>query len=249
MHPEPDELAALAADGGEPDATTRAHLRSCPDCRRDYEEFAATVARSRAAAADFDLERPSPSVWGGIHAQLGLSTDLASDPLADADTPRPVAEVRPEPADTGRRRGTRWWWPALAAAAAVVGVVAGITIGTNLVSRTNEAIIAEARLDPLPGWSAEGRALVEEGSDGRRSIVVEMDGEAAPGQVKEVWLLNDDASGLVSLGLLDGKTGRFAVPPDVDLATFSLVDVSSEPTNGDPAHSGDSIVRGQLRAT
>jgi len=112
MHPEPDELAALAADGGEPDATTRAHLRSCPDCRREYEEFAATVARSRAAAADFDLERPSPSVWGGIHAQLGLSADLASDPLADADTPRPVAEVRPEPADTGRRRGTRWWWQA-----------------------------------------------------------------------------------------------------------------------------------------
>ena len=32
----------------------------------------------------------------------------------------------------------------------------------------------------------------------------------------------------------------------VDLARFSVVDVSAEPLDGDPTHSGDSIVRGAL---
>jgi hypothetical protein len=36
------------------------------------------------------------------------------------------------------------------------------------------------------------------------------------------------------------------VPADVDLRDYVLVDVSQEPLDGNPAHSGDSIVRGQL---
>jgi hypothetical protein len=53
-----------------------------------------------------------------------------------------------------------------------------------------------------------------------------------------------DASGLLSLGLLEGTSGRFAVPAGIDLDQFTLVDVSAEPVDGDPSHSGDSIVRG-----
>ena len=69
------------------------------------------------------------------------------------------------------------------------------------------------------------------------------------GDVREVWLIRSDASGLVSLGLLEGDSGRFVVPDGIDLDEFTLVDVSAEPVDGDPAHSGDSIVRGELSET
>jgi anti-sigma-K factor RskA len=111
-------------------------------------------------------------------------------------------------------------------------------------------VLADADLLPFPGWpDATGRATVEEDADGVRSIVVDMDAVVPSGDVREVWLIRSDASGLVSLGLLDGDTGRFPVPAGIDLAEFSLVDVSAEPVDGDPAHSGDSIVRGELVRT
>ena len=53
----------------------------------------------------------------------------------------------------------------------------------------------------------------------------------------------------MSLGLLEGASGRFVVPDGIDLDEFTLVDVSAEPVDGDPAHSGDSIVRGELQKT
>ena len=82
-----------------------------------------------------------------------------------------------------------------------------------------------------------------------RTIVVDLDAPVPSGDVREVWLIRSDASGLVSLGLLDGSTGRFVVPDGIDVDEFNLVDVSAEPVDGDPAHSGDSIVRGELSAT
>ena len=60
------------------------------------------------------------------------------------------------------------------------------------------------------------------------------------------WYITADASALVSLGILEGSEGVFDVPDDVDLADYVLVDISQEPEDGDPAHSGDSIVRGEL---
>jgi anti-sigma-K factor RskA len=62
-----------------------------------------------------------------------------------------------------------------------------------------------------------------------------------------VWLIAADGTGLVSIGYLDGSEGIFEVPSGVDLAKYSLVDVSAEPDNGDTTHSGNSIVRGELR--
>ena len=57
-----------------------------------------------------------------------------------------------------------------------------------------------------------------------------------------------DVSGLVSVGTLAGTSGRFDLPEGLDLDQFSVVDVSEEQFDGDPAHSGDSIVRGPLQA-
>ena len=110
-------------------------------------------------------------------------------------------------------------------------------------------MLATATLEPLPGWQATGSAVVETSPDGSRVLVVDLSKSmTAPDAFQEVWLLTPDVSGLVSLGNLDGATGRFDLPAGLDLTKYSVVDVSQEALDGNPAHSGDSIVRGALGA-
>lgn len=281
MHPEAEDLAALAADGDAPRGETAEHLRSCEPCRSEYEAFVAAAAAARASAGELDLETPPSSVWASIHDELGLDPVLAGDPLSPASaspesvSPASVSPASPSadlPASTtsavdepplapavpirrpegrgggGERRALRRWWAPIAAAAAVVGLVAGIAIGANLQDPSDaETVIAEARLEPFPGWDADGRALLEQDGNGSYSMLVELDGDVDVDGLTEVWLLREEPIGLVSLGLLDGRSTRFALPDGLDLSEFSIVDLSAEPSDGDPAHSGDSIVRGQLQ--
>lgn len=135
----------------------------------------------------------------------------------------------------------------VAAASLVVGLIAGIA-GASLLSRpTDPRVVAEAELEPFPNWQASGTARIEEESSGAQQVVVDL---AAPdGGLREVWLIDPETSGLVSLGLLSGANGTFSLPDELDLERYSVVDVSQEPDDGNPAHSGDSIVRGELRRT
>ncbi|MDR6907155.1 hypothetical protein J2X63_002863 [Agromyces sp. 3263] len=270
-HIEPDDLATLALDGVRPEGDTRAHLDTCDACRAEYEALARTVELGRTGAPRRGLQAPPSSVWAAIHEELSLAPELAADPLAadavaeDALAPAPPEPIAAPPTDATRpaeepptatvtplrgRRAQRWW--PVAAAAAAVGIVAGIAIGAGVsggfgTRPTPQTVVATAALDAFPGWSATGSAKLEEDDDGVRSIVVDLDAEVPSTDVREVWLIRSDASGLVSLGLLEGATGRFVVPDGIDLDEFTLVDVSAEPVDGDPAHSGDSIVRGELR--
>ncbi|WP_173922093.1 anti-sigma factor [Agromyces sp. Marseille-P2726] len=257
-HIEPEDLAVLALDGNEPDAAARGHLDECAECLAEYEAFARTAALGRGGVAREHDAYPSPSVWAGIHSELGLDPALAPDPLAARDD-APAMPVPPpapallstadEPASApSRGGGTRWWVFALAAAGA--GILAGVGLGLGIaqtLAPPAETVLARAALEPFPGWEASGEALVEEDDDGVRSIVVDLDSTVPSGSVREVWLIRSDASGLVSLGLLDGASGRFTLPSGIDLGEYPIVDVSAEPLDGEPAHSGDSIVRGELQ--
>lgn len=254
-HIEPDELAVLAIDGRQPDDSVRAHLDACAECLAEYDALVRTVALGRGGSEE-RLEAPPSSVWAGIHSELGLAPDLAADPLAvAADEAVAPAEARTVVPIGTRRRA---WWP-IAAAAAAGGILAGVGIGVALGGLGGGAgaptpapsvVLASADLAAFPGWDdATGHATVEEDADGVRSIVVDLEAAVPAGDVREVWLIRSDASGLVSLGLLDGDSGRFVVPEGIDLGEFTLVDVSAEPVDGDPAHSGDSIVRGELTET
>ncbi|MCY7405488.1 MAG: anti-sigma factor [Cryobacterium sp.] len=266
-------LLALVAER-DASARERAHLAACAACAGEYLALRQVVQLGRAAGFD-RLLTPPAAVWASIRAELGLSdavrtvprlstpphlTDTAARPdasgslidgpesatppevLPDSGSVREIAPVRLLP----RRR-----WVPVAAAAGVIGLVGGIAIGVASTTggSPREQVVAEATLDALPGWTAGGSARVEQASDGRRAVVVDLDAPASSStSLREVWLLKADASGLVSIGFLDGSTGRFTIPASVDLAQYPIIDVSAEPTDGDPAHSGDSIVRGQLHA-
>nr|WP_197024684.1 anti-sigma factor [Cellulomonas sp. KRMCY2] len=113
---------------------------------------------------------------------------------------------------------------------------------------TAPTVVARAVLEPLPGWDTTGQAVVEEGSDGQRLLVVTLDAEQGDGGFREVWLIDREVSRLVSLGVLEGTEGTFTVPAGLDLGDFPVVDVSEEPYDGNPAHSGASIIHGILDA-
>jgi hypothetical protein len=242
MHLSPDVLALLALGETPDEPVDRAHLESCAQCRTELAELSRAVRVGRSITEEDMLITPADRVWHGIRAELGLdesgpTSGAAVVSLAD----RQAANAAP-PARTGRR----WLVPLLAAVLAlVVGV--GLGIGLDRISGQRDTVIAEARLDPLPDWpGAEGTATVEEDSDGRRWLVVDVDAPA-PNGASQVWLIDNDVVGMSSLGFLTDGRARLVIPDSIDLARFPVVDVSAEPANdADPRHSGDSIVRGKL---
>jgi len=236
-HIDPDRLALFAM--GEPVATPAesAHLGDCPVCVDDLAALRHAAVAGRASFDVGELETPPEVVWSRIVDELALGTK-APEPAVSAEPVHPVVVDAPR-----RRVLTRIW-----ALAASLVLVAGVGLGVWAVTqRGAQTEVAEATLAPFPDHpSAEGSAVVEEQSDGTLAVRVELSADAAPDTFREVWLITADASALVSLGVLDGSQQTFPVPADIDLKDYVLVDVSQEPVDGDPNHSGDSIVRGEL---
>ncbi len=238
-HVDPDTLALIAL--GEPvgDVDERAHLAQCTQCADDVASLSATVSVARSVTADDAVVPAPPQVWDAVRAELGLPAELEPDGFAPAPARRQGGP--------GSRRWSTPWIAAAAAAGVVIGGAGGTLVARTLAEPTT-TVVAQATLDPLPGWDAAGDAVVEETADGVFELVVNLEGGDDVGGYREVWLIDADVTRLVSLGVLVGSTGRFTLPPGVDLVEFPVVDISDEPFDGDPAHSGDSILRGLLDA-
>lgn len=240
------EVAALLAMGEPASDTDRRHLDACADCRAEVDSFSRAVLAGRASGAGEPLLTPPDRVWESIRSELSLS-DVASDADAAEASVASSPGTRSHVASRRRRVSRRPVFFVLAGAAvAVVAIFAGVWASGGIVPKAD--IISEARLDGLPGWSgAAGEALLER-IDGHDRVVIDLTASVPDDGYREVWLLTADASDLVSLGTLDGSTGTFDVPDAVDMSRFTVVDISQETTDGDPGHSGDSIVRGTLSA-
>ena len=62
-----------------------------------------------------------------------------------------------------------------------------------------------------------------------------------------MWLINVDGTRMVALGVLAaGDAGEFPVPRGLLDEGYRIVDISVEPEDGDPTHSGVSLARGEL---
>ena len=62
-----------------------------------------------------------------------------------------------------------------------------------------------------------------------------------------MWLLDPSTGSLVDLGPLgaDG-TADLALPAGMEPGRWPVIDISAEPDDGDPSHSGDSVLRGPV---
>jgi hypothetical protein len=258
-HIDEESLALLAIGDDAPSGAAAEHLAACPACRTELADLrhVVTVAKS---SQSVELAQPSARVWDRIATDLGfddrsaaLAAEPATAPAPGAPAPAPAPAAAPEHVAPRRRsRVRRRTALLLTAAAAVVGLVLGLGGGWFLFAGGPggaDTVVSRTALDPLPGWSgARGSAELERDGDGRLSLVVDLDHRASDGAapLREVWMMRSDLSGLVSVGFLDGDTGRFVVPSGVDPSRYPVVDVSAESDDGDPAHSGDSVVRGTL---
>ncbi|MGH1505633.1 MAG: anti-sigma factor [Acidimicrobiales bacterium] len=182
---------------------------------------------------------PPPGLWDAIAAEVGTSPADNESPAAPerATAPAPVI-------DLDARRGRTRRLTAVAAAVVGVGAIGAgqLTAGSG----ATEVAAAVITSDGLP-LSVDGDAsAVVLDDDGR--YVLELSVPAMPAAddgAWEVWVIDTAVADMHSLGTLDDD-GRLALPAGVDPADFPIVDISFEPADGDPTHSGQSILRGRL---
>lgn len=246
------ELDALSAAVRAGRSTASAPPLVQPD-ERVWRQISASLAlgsRDNPRVSGASEVRGGPEVLGASEVRGG--PEVLAAPVTDA----PDAASGPTRRDVRSRgrlsRPARW----LALAAAIVlaatagGVVTALALGRGSGgggTSGTPTVIAQAVLQALPDWpGAGGDATVEESGDARVMTVSVTADTERPATYREVWLLNASLTKLVSLGLLSSNTASFAIPADIDMSEYTIVDVSSEPLDGNPAHSANSIVRGTL---
>jgi anti-sigma-K factor RskA len=224
--------AALGEDGI--DAAEEGHLLTCPACRHERDALTTVAGLVRSAPGLASLPMPPPGVWDRIALDIGG--------VGKASTPAP----HPERARGEQRRKVWWQRVALAAAAALIGVVGTIGVG-QIVSRTNQPVVTvQADLSAFgttpPAAHGIARVLSEDGATALHIHVADLPSTEG---FYEVWLINPDTGQMISVGVLGGQQDVvLPLAEAIDLTEYRLVDVSAEPLDGDPAHSGDSLLRG-----
>lgn len=203
------------------------------------------LAREGRADAGSPLIAPPDHLWDRISAAIAepaIATErevsVVND-VADPPAPSSTANVASLPV----RRGSARW---LVAAAAAIGLVVGVT-GTLLAQRdpsVNEVVVERATLKPLQTQGSGSAQLVRRGPATELDVDVQ-DLPSVRAGFYEVWLIDSKVERLVSLGPLR-PDGHYEVPAGVDATQYPIVDISHEDLDGNPKHSGDSLLRGTL---
>lgn len=226
---------------------------STPEYDELEPEFGEVMGLLRGGLPELPSERPSEAVWDAVAAELSQA-EADSYPQGRGQrefrdsTGAPVVGQDEGPGGQAVVRtitSARSWGRPMAI---LTSVAAALLVGIPLflASREGDDPLARAELAALDGFDGSGQAEF----DGQ-SLNVRFDGSEAPdGAYYELWLLDvegQEVEGLQSLGRVEvAADGSFTIPEDVDLTEFDVVDVSIEPDDGNPDHSGASILRGGL---
>jgi len=253
QHIRHEDLAWRAAARAEVGDGIDEHLAVCPLCAAELQAFERTVDRIRDDAVE-----PAPlpeGLWDRIAAEVADEpTSAARDDAPDAEVlPLPTAAAatppRPRPGRARRSAVRRFSSRALVAACVVTALVVGsiVGVGSWIAQRPPaEAVLASIDLAPLADGLDDASASVVE-RDGHRVLVIDAPAlPSADGGTLDVWLIDANVVGMVNVGILDEDHAEYVLPDDLDLGEFPIVDVSIEPLDGDPTHSGASIWRGSL---
>jgi anti-sigma-K factor RskA len=244
-HLDPDRLADRALGTDDPlTAAEQKHLAGCAECRDELAQLSRIAELSRNPEHIAHQLVPTEAMWQSIQVQL------ASQATASAIT-EVAAEASPSPptvSELPRRTPRPRSW-LLVAAAAVVGLIIGVGV-TTVAVRDRVEVTSSTALEALPGQTGQGTAeLVSD--QGGPELRVQIDAPPTPDRYREVWLINTDGQRMYPLGVLpDDGRAAYPLPPELagQLQGFTIVDVSIEPYDGNPAHSRESQVRGSLPA-
>lgn len=241
-HLSEDRLVDLAL-GDVPTPDEQDHLQSCRHCTSSYAELQSTASAVRRAAPQA-LVTPPARVWDAIRAELEAASDRGLD--GDSTTRGDAYDLG------GRRRGlppsTTW----LLAAACILGIILGVG-GSTLVGRLSErpqpgeTTVAQAPLSPLDAEETTGFATLVARDGGLRLDVPELGLDPGDGFL-EVWLINRDLTRMISIGVIpvDATEVVLPVPQRLIDEGYVIVDISREPFDDQPAHSGETLVLGEL---
>lgn len=189
---------------------------------------------------------------------------LRLDPqaLSEAEAPRQAPAV-PSPAKARHESflgrlfgGSMRLQPALAAGLVVLifagGLGAGLLIaGDSDTGADGQSVLAAQAIELQPvgtlNAGASGKAQLEDSGAKIRIRVNGLQPNRA-GDFYEAWLM-DQRNGLVSIGSFkvgDDGSAEIDLPVPVDPESFPVVDISLEPSDGSPAHSGKSVLRAEI---
>lgn len=245
QHLDHDRLVFLALGESEAADGEATHLDTCEHCRGELETLQHVAGLGAGTQGLTDLPDPPEHVWQGIVAEVRAAEELPT--LTDRRPPRsgepaaPVAAPRP-------RRWPRWATTAVTAtAAALIGVVGtAAVLGGGDEPAPRPTVLASAPLAAFGSTPKDASGDARVLGDNRLHLHV-ANLPSVPGYY-EVWLIDPKTMEMFSLGTLSKASGDelLPMPPNVDLRTYSVVDVSAEQFDNKPAHSGDSLLRGTL---
>ena len=202
----------------------------------DQDLAALRAIGSTLTSEDFERHAPPDRVWTGI--KIGVRDEIIQREHAA------VVDLT----ERSARRAASLRNPRVLAAAAVAAVIVAVsalalaTVEPDPVV-VNEVVLNDLDLPVATDETADARLLQD--GDG---WLLEVDFSGLPetaGEMLELWVIDPGVTNPVSLGFIDGD-GRFALPADIDPTDFPIVDISVEPDDGNPLHSGQSVLRGVL---
>ncbi|GIJ69232.1 anti-sigma factor [Virgisporangium ochraceum] len=257
-------LVALGEGGG---VTHADHLDTCDTCRAEVAALRRVAEVGAESQEVRELPPPPNDVWERIAAATAAPAANQSTVGGPGERTGPVQHRRTgaltrsprrgdrttaPPVARGRGRARRWALTALAAVVALAVGVAGTLVATR--DRTRQladpcgTVVARADLSALPlappGAAGEARVLCD-GPD--RRLHLHVAGLPLQPGYYEVWLIDPDTMEMTAIGQLgDGGDVLLPLASTTDLRKYRLVDISAEQYDNNQAHSGESLLRGQL---
>ncbi|MCI4064645.1 anti-sigma factor [Micromonospora sp. R77] len=251
QHLDHDRLVFLALGESGAEDGEAAHLEGCDHCRTELENLQHVAGIGAETQGLGDLPEPPEHVWQGIMAEIRAAEELPSlterrgQQAPDGSPTQVAVPARPRQ----RGRWSRWAVTAVtAAAAAAVGGRHGRRAAVDR-HRQARAVAGGAGQRAAVGVrvDAEGRQRRRAGA-GRQPVAPARRESPEGSGYYQVWLIDPGTMKMFPVGTLNRDSGDelLPIPPNVDIRTYSVVDVSAEQYDNQPAHSGDSLLRGTL---
>jgi hypothetical protein len=138
---------------------------------------------------------------------------------------------------------------ALVVLAAVLMWPVGVLMGDDDGDGASGGTVTNASSQQTATRGPAGIAIVAD-RNGKRQLIVQAAGLQPSGQNQayEVWLYNSRTDAKSIGAQVTDQNGNYqgAGPLPADYSKYRFIDVSREPVNKDPSHSGDSVLRGRV---